>query len=78
MALMSESDRTSGGQKNGYNEMIETSEFENQQSKPVKALIGIVLLVVLAVVLARMNPAPHETSIAPSWSTGQTTGSGAR
>jgi hypothetical protein len=32
-----------------------------------------VLLVVLAVVLAWMNPAQHETSAVPSWSTGQTT-----
>ena len=73
MALMSENDRTSGSRKSGYNETATTSNFKNQQGKPFKALIGVVLLVVLAVVLAWMNPAQHETSAVPSWSTGQTT-----
>lgn len=78
MALMSENDRTSGSRKSGYNETATTSDFKNQQGKPFKALIGVVLLVVFAVVLAWMNPAQHETSAVPSWSTGQTTGAGAK
>jgi hypothetical protein len=64
--------------KSVYDEPVATDGFENQQGKPVKALIGIALLVVLAVVLARMNPAPHETTSAPAWTTNQTTGSGVK
>jgi len=41
-------------------------------------LIGIALLVVLAVALARMNPTPHDVSNNPAITTGQTTGTSAR
>jgi hypothetical protein len=49
----------------------------NQQGKPVKAVIGVALLVVLALVLSRMHPVPHEITD-PSVTTGQTTGTIAR
>jgi len=79
MALMSGNDWPSDGKKGGYDEPVQTSEeFEYQQGKPIKALIGVALLVVLALVLARMSPAPHEASNNPAVTTGQTTGSGAR
>lgn len=72
-------DWMSDGKKGAYDEPVQTSEeFEYQQGKPIKALIGIALLVVLAVALARMNPAPHEVSNTPAITTGQTTGAGAR
>lgn len=78
MTLMSGNDWPSDGKKSAYDEPTGTSKFENQQGKPVKALIGIVLLVVFAVILARMNPVPHETASTPAWTTNQTTGSGTR
>lgn len=79
MSRMSGSDWMSDGKKGAYDEPVQTSEeFEYQQGKPIKALIGIALLVVLAVALARMNPAPHEVSNTPAITTGQTTGAGAR
>jgi len=70
---------SSDSKEGGYDESIQTSEeFEYQQGKPIKALIGVALLVVLALVLARMNPAPHEVSTNPAVTTGQTTGSSVR
>lgn len=76
---LSANDWSSDRKKGGYDEPIQTSEeFEYQQGKPIKALIGVALLVVLALVLARMNPAPHEASTDPAVTTGQTTGSSAR
>lgn len=79
MSRMSGSDWMSDGKKGVYDEPAQTGEeFEYQQGKPIKALVGIALLVVLAVALARMNPAPHETSNTPAITTGQTTGTGTR
>lgn len=79
MTLMLGNDWSSDGKKGGYDEQVPTSEeFEHQQGKPIKALIGIALLVVLALVLSRMNPAPHETSSTPAITTGQTMGSANR
>ncbi len=79
MTLTTGNDWSSDGKKGGYDEPVQTSEeFEYQQGKPVKALIGVALLVVLAVALARMNPAPHEASNTPAVTTGQTTGSSNR
>lgn len=79
MTLMSGNDWSSDGKKDTYDGPIQTSEdFEYQQGKPIKALIGIALLVVLALVLSRMNPAPHEASSNPAVTTGQTTGSATR
>lgn len=78
MTLMSGNDWSTDGKKSVYDEPAGTGEFENQKGKPIKALIGIALLVVFAVVLARMNPAPHETSSAPAWTTNQTTGSSSK
>lgn len=79
MTLMTGKDWPSDGKKGAYDETTQTSdEFEYQQGKPIKALIGIVLLVVLALVLSRLNPAPHETSSNPAVTTGQTTGSATR
>ncbi len=79
MAFTTGNDWSSEGKKGGYDEPIQTGEeFEYQQGKPVKALIGVALLVVLAVVLARMGPTPHEVSNTPAVTTGQTTGSSTR
>lgn len=86
MTLMTGKDWPPDGKKGAYDETTQTSdettqtsdEFEYQQGKPIKALIGIVLLVVLALVLSRLNPAPHETSSNPAVTTGQTTGSATR
>jgi hypothetical protein len=48
-----------------------TSNFEQRhEGKPIKTMIGVVLLIVLALVLSRMHPAPHEISD-PSATTGQ-------
>ena len=37
-----------------------------QQGKPMKAVIGIAVLVVLSLILSRMNPVPHEIPPDPS------------
>ena len=74
MALMSGNDWSSDGKNGARQKPAGTGELENQMGKPVKALIGIALLVVLAVVLSRMHPAPHEISSNPAMTTtGQTT-----
>lgn len=79
MSRMSGSDWMSDGKQDGHDIPSHTGEkFEHQQGKPVKAIIGIALLVVLAIALARMNPAPHEVSNDPAITTGQTTGTGTR
>lgn len=79
MTLMSGNDWSSDGKKGGYDEPVQTSEeFEYQQGKPIKALIGVALLVILAVALARMSPAPHEVTNNPAMTTSQTTGSSNR
>lgn len=79
MTLMSGNDWSSDGKNSGYDERAQTSEeFEYQQGKPIKALIGVILLVALAVVLARMSPAPHEVTNNPAVTTSQTTGSSNR
>jgi hypothetical protein len=79
MTRTSESSWTPDGEKRGHNTPLHSSEdFDsNQRSKPMKAIIGVVLLVVLALILSRMNPAPHEISD-PSVTTGQATGTDAR
>lgn len=77
--------RTSGrswisdSEKSNYDAAAKSSEdFDaNQQSKPMKAIIGVALLVVLALVLSRMHPVPHEISD-PSVTTGQATDTNAR
>ncbi|MGD9840014.1 MAG: hypothetical protein AB7F72_12575 [Afipia sp.] len=79
MTVMPENDWSAGGNKADVrDDPTRLDGFKNQQGKPVKALIGIALLVLFAVVLARMNPVPHESASAPAWTTGQSTGSGAR
>lgn len=64
----------------GYDEPEQTSDdFEfNQRGKPLKAVIGVAVLVVLALVLSRMNPTPHEAANPPSITTGQSTNTESR
>jgi hypothetical protein len=51
------------------------SDFDSrQQGKPMKAIIGIGLLVVLALVLSRMHPAPHDIQNNSAMTTGQAIG----
>lgn len=72
-------DWTTADKKRGYDEPAQTSDdFAHQRGKPIKAVIGVAVLVVLALVLSRMNPAPHEVSNTPAMTTGQTTGTSAR
>lgn len=33
----------------------------NNQGKPLKAVIGVAILVVFALILSHMNPVPHDT-----------------
>jgi len=66
-------------EKRGHDTPVNSGEDIglNQRGKPVKTVIGVVLLVVLALALSRMHPVPHEMSD-PSVTTGQTTGTIAR
>lgn len=50
----------------------------NQRGKPIKAVIGVALLVILALALSRMHPVPHDAANPPSITTGQATGTDAR
>lgn len=47
------------------------------EGKSIKTVIGVALLVVLALLLSRMHPVPHEISD-PSATTGQTSGANTR
>ena len=68
MSRMSGSDWMSDGKKGVYDEPVQTSEeFEYQQGKPIKALIGIALLVVLAVALARRIWTPLQIFFNLQW-----------
>ncbi len=54
--------------KRGYADapdIYENFEF-SQRNKPLKAMIGVALLVALALILARMHPVPHEIPAPPS------------
>lgn len=54
-------------------------DFEyRQEGKPVKAVIGVAILVVLALILSRMNPAPHDMSNTPAATSGLATGADSR
>ena len=77
MIRTSETGWTPHGEKSDRDTPSGQDFDSNQQGKPMKAIIGVVLLVVLAVVLSRMHPVPHEIAD-PSVTTGQTTGTIAR
>jgi len=68
----------SGDDLSGDTKSDPARQSEHGWDKSIKTLIGIALLIVFAVVLARMNPAAHETSSVPAWTTSQTIGSAAR
>ncbi|CAN5223012.1 hypothetical protein BH10PSE10_BH10PSE10_07030 [soil metagenome] len=53
--------------------------FESRElGKPMKTVIGIGLLVVVALALSRMHPVPHDVPDVPSWTTGQAAGADVR
>jgi len=76
MAHTSKPGWTSNAQfREGQNERT-TDDFEfNQSGKPIKAVIGVAILVILALVLSRMDPVSHEASAPSSITTAQTAGS---
>jgi len=74
MARMSDTGWNSDHRADQPEQSADDFEF-NQRGKPLKAMIGVAILVVLALVLSRMNPVSHEASAPPSITTGQTTGS---
>lgn len=71
MALISGNKWASDKDKRGYADAPDIYEnFElSQRNKPLKAMIGVALLVALALILARMHPVPHEIPNPPSIST---------
>lgn len=73
MALISGNRWASDKDKRGYADapdIYETFEF-SQRNKPLKAVIGVALLVTLALVLAQMHPVPHQIQNPPSiWTPG--------
>lgn len=73
---MSESNWTSVNEKGGYDAPGRSNgEIEySQRDKPIKAVIGIAVLVVLALAFSLMNPAARDVSHAPVTTTGETTG----
>lgn len=73
MTRLSGSSWTPNREREGYDDPAQATDDVgyNQQNKPVKAVIGIAALVVLALVLSRMNPAPHDAANAPAITTGQ-------
>ncbi len=79
MTRISETGWIPDSEKSGHGTPVESGkDFDlNQQGKPMKAVIGVALLVVLALILSRMNPVPHEISD-PSVTTGQATGTNDR
>jgi hypothetical protein len=71
MALISGNRWASDKDKRGYADAPDVYEdfHFTQRNKPLKAMIGVALLVALALILARMHPAPHEIQNPPSIST---------
>ena len=71
MALISGSKSASDKDKRGCADAPDIYEnFEScQRNKPMKAMVGVGLLVVLALILAHMHPVPHEIQNPPSIST---------
>jgi hypothetical protein len=55
------------------------NSFQTRQSgKSIKTVIGVGLLAIVALVLARMHPVPHDIPDIPSWATEQPADSNAR
>lgn len=71
MALISGNRWASDKDKRGYADAPDVYEdfHFTQRNKPLKAVIGVALLVALALILARMHPAPHVIQSPPSYST---------
>ncbi|MCR6736260.1 MAG: hypothetical protein NVV83_20190 [Afipia sp.] len=79
MTRTSENGWTSDHEKRGYDLPLDTQkDFDSQRDKPMKAVIGIALLVVLALALSRMHPVPHDVPDDSAAATGQITGAGGR
>ncbi len=68
MALISGNRWASDKNNRGYADAPDIYEdfHLTQRNKPLKAIIGVALLVALALILARMHPAPHEIQNPPS------------
>ena len=62
----------SDDEKKRYTARAATNEDfgSKHQDKPVKAVIGIALLAILALLLSQLNPAPHDVSNTSSITTG--------
>jgi hypothetical protein len=61
MTRTSENGWASDHEKRGYDLPPHTGkDFDSQRDKPMKAVIGIALLVVFALTLSRMHPVPHD------------------
>ncbi|WP_424630914.1 hypothetical protein [Bradyrhizobium sp. SYSU BS000235] len=71
MALISGNRWASDKEKRGYADAPDIYEdfHFTQRNKPLKAMIGVALLVAFALILARMNPVPHEIQNPPPIST---------
>ena len=74
MPRPTETGSTPASEKHPRDSSVSASEqFElAQRGKPIKAMIGVALLVVVAVLLSRMHPVPHVVPD-PSVTSGQTT-----
>lgn len=73
MTRTSETNWMPDSDKSGQDRPPSGKEFDtNQKGKPMKTVIGVTVLLVLALVLSRMHPAPHEIAD-PSVTTGSIT-----
>lgn len=75
----SEDGRVADGHPRRHGPVPSDNSFQTRQSgKSIKTVIGVGLLAVVALVLARMHPVPHDIPDIPSWATEQPADSNAR
>ena len=71
MSRTSENGWAAGGHQSGDMPCQPDNDFRSRQSgKPMKTVIGVGLLAVVALVLSLMHPVPHDIPDGPSWTTG--------
>ena len=74
MSRTSENEWTPDDHRSGEAAFQPARDFElRQRGKPLKTVIGVGILAIIALVLTLMHPVPHDVPDVPAWTTGQAT-----